>query len=87
MKEGPPARIEIVKTTFNIPLFMLNAVKRLAIRRSFPVSQIFRQAMNTDRVLQDFHDRGAKFLTQEPDGQFLEIEFPHLSTPPKEQAK
>lgn len=84
-QHGMSERPEVVKASFNLPKEELESLKRLAMRRSVPVTQALRQAIVSELFLQDLADRGAKLLAKQDGEPLQEIVFSQTQATPKRE--
>jgi predicted DNA-binding protein len=61
------ANVKVYKTTVNLPDSSMATLEALAARRGKTMSQIIREAIETERVLQETVDNGGKVLLKERD--------------------
>lgn len=70
------------KVSFNFPTDELEVLSDLAERRSTTRTQVLRQALSTERYLQELIDDGARLLFRIGRGPLREIVFPHMRRRP-----
>jgi hypothetical protein len=71
---------ELVKVSFNLPREELDALRELAESRNVPVSQALRQAIATERFIDDQIANGDRILVETSKGRIREVVF---ATPEK----
>jgi len=71
----------VVKTTINLPEREIQALKRLAERRSVSLTHLVRQAAQTELFVQGLVDGGSKLLVQGPEGQMRHVVFAQTDKP------
>ena len=67
------AILKVYKTSVNLPDVTLAVLESLAKRRGKSMSQVIRDAIATERVLQEAIDDNGKILIQEKDGSFKQL--------------
>jgi hypothetical protein len=73
-------REPVVKASFNLPESELNALKRLADRRSTSATQVLRQAIESELFIQELAEHGAKVLVQDSDKTIRQVVFSQTQT-------
>ena len=66
---------KIFKTSVTLPDFSIAALEKRAKRRGKTMSQIIRDAIETERVLQDAIEGNAKVIIKENDGTLKQLVF------------
>ena len=67
------AASKVFKTSVNLPEVTLDILESLAKKRGKSMSQVIRDAIATEQVLQEATDNDGKILIKEKDGSFKQI--------------
>ena len=62
-----------IRTTVNLPVQAVEALKQIAAERNQPMSEVIRQAIATEKFLFDTAQRGGKILVEESDKTLKQI--------------
>jgi predicted DNA-binding protein len=64
---------KVFKTSVNLPDVTLNALESIAKKRGKTMSQVIRDAIATEQVIQEAADGDAKVLIKEKDGSIKQL--------------
>ena len=70
MSSTPP---RIIKTSINLPEDAIEAVREISRRTGSSMSDVIRQAISTEKYLQDTTSKGGKILIKESDNTLKEL--------------
>jgi metal-responsive CopG/Arc/MetJ family transcriptional regulator len=69
----PSTPPKIIKTSINLPEDAIEAVREISRRTGSSMSDVIRQAISTEKYLQDTTSKGGKILIKESDNTLKEL--------------
>jgi len=64
---------KIIKTSINLPEDAVQAVREIAEKTGSTMANVIRQAISTEKYLQDTTDKGGKILIKDADNTIKEL--------------